>query len=356
MRDMKSIKTKILVTMATAVLAVAIINGTVSSVLSYQGTMKTLKVDLSALAVSASDQICKSLEIYRTIAVDLGCTAQLSAVSASDSEKALILGDRVDSFKLKDAFIANTDGSVQLDSNKFISSLDYFTEALAGNTFVSSPVADQDKKSTEIYISAPLWNGGKVDTKVVGVVVIVVDGKTLSDIANEAFTNSTGGAYIINKVGDVIAHSDYNLVLAKDNTIKDAVLDKGLKPLASMEAKLIAGKSGFGAYSYKGIDKFLAYAPIKDSNGWGMAITAMQNEYTSNITKTIFYIIILSVILVFLGIAAAYVISSAIAKPIKICANRLSLLAQGDLSSEIPTSKSKDETGGTAFRTQKYNL
>ena len=42
---------------------------------------------------------------------------------------------------------------------------------------------------------------------------------------------------------------------------------------------MINGKSGFGKYTYGGIDKLMAYTPVNNTNGWSIAVTMGYDEF-----------------------------------------------------------------------------
>ena len=107
---------------------------------------------------------------------------------------------------------------------------------------------------------------------------------------------------------------------------------------------MVKGESGFGTYRYGGVKKIMAYAPVKNSNDWSIAITAPLSDF---IGETIIGIVI-TILIVAAAIAVAVVMVKKLAEnigtPIRLCAERLKTLAQGDLHTEIPSVSSKDET------------
>lgn len=331
--------------MIVAIAAVAIAIGGISSTLSYKSTIETLDTTLSELAITASKQVASELNNYKTIAMDLGVTARLSSSSTSLADKKDLLDERAQSYNIQSALIADLSGSLLTDPNKNISSEAYFQSAVNGEPSISELVVDQAAGTSVFYVAAPLWSDGIRGSKIVGAAIVAIDGAILSQIAAGAYENDDGYAYMITRTGEIIAHTNMQKVIDRENPGELAKKDVNLADLAKLHAKLNAGESGFGSYSYGGDDKFLAYAPIPNTNGWGLGVNTLQEGYTNSVMSIILLILIITVSLIAIGIFVSYWLAASVAKPIRLCADRLSLLSQGDLKSEVPTTRSKDETG-----------
>lgn len=341
---MKSIRIKILLIIILAIAAVAVSIGCVSSILSYKSTISTLQVALGQLSSAIADQIDAKLQIYASAASDLGCMEALSDPATSQSDIEKIISEHSKNHSLKTAFISDANGKVSSDSRNDIGQEMYFKAAMKGEVFISDTMVDPSGDFSEIFITAPIWANGIRNGKVEGVIVLVLDGELLSEMTDSAYISNNGTAFILGKDATILAHQDRNKVLSRENPIKNSESDKTLKALADLNEKMIAGEKGFGSYTYEGQSKFLAYAPIQNSNGWSVGINVLQTDYTNSILSVIYWIILLSCILIAAGGTIAFFLSSSIAKPITACANRLTLLSQGDLKTEVPTTNAKDET------------
>ena len=69
---MKSIKTKLFVNIIGIMLVVQILTGFVSAYLCYKVTFDTLENTMDDVAVASAGVATQKLEIYKTIAADLG--------------------------------------------------------------------------------------------------------------------------------------------------------------------------------------------------------------------------------------------------------------------------------------------
>lgn len=90
---------------------------------------------------------------------------------------------------------------------------------------------------------------------------------------------------------------------------------------------------------------FVAYAPVRDTDGWSIAVTAPQLNYLS--TTYFGMAINIGVILlsILISIVIALILAGSISKPMKACAQRMKLLVEGDLETPMPKVTSRDETG-----------
>ena len=165
----------------------------------------------------------------------------------------------------------------------------------------------------------------------------------LSDIVKQIRVSEHGSAYIIDKEANTIAHNNYDLVLGKSNTIKEAETDSSLKGLAKLERKMMGGETGFGKYTSGGDVKFLAYAPI-EINGWSLGVTAPVMDFMLESVIGIVIIIVLLVISILIAIETAKRIGVSLGEPINQCAERLHLLADGDLETPLPLIETENET------------
>lgn len=107
--------------------------------------------------------------------------------------------------------------------------------------------------------------------------------------------------------------------------------------------KMEAGERGSAEYTSNGIAKHIGYAPIPETNGWSIAVTAYSSDYTIHCLKGLLVLAIICAASAVVGGIIAGLISRKIGKPIKLCAERIEKLSEGDLTSPVPMVKSHDE-------------
>jgi methyl-accepting chemotaxis protein len=226
----------------------------------------------------------------------------------------------------------------------------YFQKALEGTVYITDPFfSDVDGGAMVVVIATPI-----MDTlgMTVGVLVITYDSTIFSTMTNQIKVGETGYAYMINKQGVTIAHPNNELVVTMDNTAEAAETDPALKQLASIEEKMANGEPGYGEYSYNGVHKVIAYAPIPDSE-WSIALAAPKTEFFSQISMLLYTTIGSTITLIIICIIAILnVLRRIVIKPIGKLVAVSDQMALGDINVNI-TSDSNDEMGTLAASFQK---
>jgi methyl-accepting chemotaxis protein len=345
---MKSIKIKLFVSIVSIVVIAQIVVGGVSAYLNYKSTFDTLEKTMGDMAIIGSNSVKNKLETYETIASDIGLNPKLTNLATTQQEKMDFYEQIIKRYNLIDIYIANNYGSAVSNSTgniNFISETDYFEASMNGQTYIGDPEISTATNKNTCIISAPLWKDGIYNSTVNGVVVVEVDGFVLSDIASSVKVGTEGYGFIIDKNGNIIAHPNHDKVLNHENPISNYEKNGINIELAGILKKMLNGETSFGTYTYEGSKKLLAYSPIEGTNGWGFFQSSHQDEYL----KDTFFNLIVTLGIVVLSIFAASIVarlvSSKITNPIKACAERLELLSNGDLRTDVPKTKSKDETG-----------
>lgn len=336
------IKKRISFSIVAITVLASLILGTACMVLNYISTLDALGKTLEETADLAAERVTSELKEYIAVAYESGSIARLADPERAKEEKKLILDQRVKDHSFVRATIVDETGMDIFNEIDF-SGMEFFKQAMSGNTYVTDLGTDEITGNFTLKIAAPLWEGGIPHTKVIGVIVYVPKEDFLVHIVSDINVGEKGVAYIVDQSGLTIAHPNPELVGA-DNTIEAAKTDKQLEALADLERAMIAGKSGSGSYSYGGVSKFLAYAPVEDTPGWGIAVAAVSNEFMQMFYISIWVIIGIIVLFIGMGILLGSRIGKNIAFPIEQCVKRLGSLSEGDLKSEVPKTKSKDET------------
>lgn len=318
--------------------------GLIAIVLNYNNTNSLLKQTFSETAKIAASKVGYEIQSFANIVTEIGCDSAFTDTSLSTSDKQAIIDQKVKTYDLERGNLIGADGISIFDGNDY-STRDYFKAAMNGDTFISDPLVSKVSGDLTIIVAAPIWKDGVPGTTVIGVVYIVPDPDILNDAVASISVSKNSSAYMINAEGTTIAHKNTESVKNQENTTKDAKTDSSLKKLASLEGKMMKGESGFGTYRYNGKKKFLAYAPVPQSNNWSIAINAPTSDFMSTTILGIILVIIAIIVSVTIGISLTMKLAMAIGNPIKECANRLVLLAEGDLNSPIPSGSSDDETG-----------
>ena len=340
---MKSIRTKITLCLILTVLIGLAASGVSSIALNYKNTMSTVEQMMSETAVLAAGRVQQELEVYKNVVMEVGCIPQLSDPEVPVKEKKAIIDGRVSMHDFQRGNIVGADGISIFDGNDY-SDREYVRQAMKGNIFVSEPLVSKITGELSIMVAAPLYSGGNYGKSIVGVVYFVPHETFLNEIVSAIQIGENSRAYMINKSGDTIADITLDTITVQ-NIEAETQNDPSLQALAGIHAEMRQGKNGFGDYT-SGADKmFAAYAPVPDTDGWSIAVTAPQINYLASTRDAMVINITVIVISILLSVVVALVLALNIGKPMRACVNRMKLLVQGDLETPMPKIKNKDETG-----------
>jgi len=341
---MKSIKMK----MAIYIGVLLLISCLGLQVISYLSASKAITTQtdeaLEHLAVQGANVVSERTNAILGSLEVVASMDKITDITGSWEDKSKILQEEIKRNGHLSIVIAGLDGSGRLSTGKEVNVKDraYFDKAIAGDKAISEPVISKDDGSMIIVYAVPIKQNGAV----VGVLGAARDGANLSAVTNQITFGESGKAYMIDKRGVKVAHSNPELVANMVNDIENSKTDPKLEALAKLEKEMTQGKSGAGEYEYTGIVKHLGYAPVKGTD-WSLAVAAPKDEVMAGIKTMANLLILASVVFLLLGLGAAYFIAKLIATPIKLASEHLEFIATGNFTRDIPENlmKKKDEIG-----------
>lgn len=350
---MKSIRKKITVCLMLTILTSLMAAGLSGIIPSYKSTLSTVEHMMSSTAVLAAERVEQELNAYRFAAMDAGCIPQLSDPEVSTEEKQALIEERCIMHQFQRGNIIGLNGHSIFDEKDY-SDREYVKQALQGNLYVSEPLISKITGELSIMAAAPLYSDGIYDSSIAGAVYFVPKETFLNDIVSSIHVGENSHAYMINKNGDTIADITLDTITVQ-NIEAEAEDDPSLKELAKIHAQMREGKNGFGSYKTIRQDEnedkateqkmFIAYAPVPNTDGWSIAVTAPQKNYLSAAYKAMAINIAVIVLSVLISMVISLLLANNIGTPMKACAKRMQLLVEGDLETPIPEIKNKDETG-----------
>lgn len=317
--------------------------GGIASGLNYYSTMGNLKQSMNTLAGEAVEHVSCRLQTYMSQAEFLGTVSRLSNDAVSAQDKQELLRSYSKEYDWLAADVLDKNGKSIFNADYDISNEPYFQSALSGTVAISDPIVNDATGEATIIYAAPLWKDGEWNSEVVGVAIFVRDAKLFSDLMANVKVSKNGGAYILNSGGTSVASYDYSQVLNRENTAEECKTNKKLKQIGKLEEKMVQGESGFGYYQYGGKLKIIAYKPI-GINNWSLAVVAPIMDFMSSTIIGIIITIVASIVAVAIGAGMARNLGMEIGQPIKLCAERLRLLSEGDLNTPLPEIRTEDET------------
>lgn len=336
---MNSIRKKITICLMATVLIALFAVGASSIILSYRSTIATVDQMMSETAVLAAERIEQELNAYKNVAMDTGRLSQLSSTLTTLEEKREIIDERISLHGFQRGNVIGLDGISIFDGNDY-SDREYVKQAMEGNVYVSEPLVSKITGELSIMVAAPIYSSRG---RITGVVYFVPQETFLNDIVSSITISENSRAYMINKSGDTIADTTLETITTQ-NIEAEAQNDASLKDLAAVHAAMRQGENGFGSFQDSDGPHFVAYAPVGNTDGWSVAVTAMKKDYLADTYFGILINVIVIIASILASIVVALKLSSNISVPMQICAKRMKLLVEGDLESPVPQATGQDET------------
>jgi len=306
-------------------------------------TQQILRNDMQITARITADRVSQELAVTKAIVSEMGTIANLSSPSYTASQKQEMITQRVETYGMVRGKLINKDGICEFDGTDY-SDRDYFQRSMQGEEVVSDPIFAKTDGKLSVIISAPVYAAGKPSNPVAGVVFLVPQTDFMDEIMQDIKISNNASAYMLSSEGITVAHSTEGIAETQLNTIEQSKTDSSLKSLAKIQEKMIAGEMGYDTYFQNGTTKLIAYAPVEGTNGWSIAIEAPITDFMSTTIISTIIAVVIAILAVLLGTKTAKLIGKTIGDPIKLCADRLVLLSQGDLHSPMPEITSEDET------------
>ena len=338
-----SIQGQIKETMSKVLASALLLMGVISCYLNYNSSIGTAKDAMQRMAIQAANQmnVQTNLTAYQTEMI--GMVPDLSNPEITPAEVQALLNTYKDNYGWRSIVAVDKKGACVGAPDYNLSDKEYVQAALRGENGISNPVFNEGMGEWVISYGSPIWKDGVIGSEVTGGVIVTKVALGLSETLAEVRISENSGAYMINEEGLTIASSNFEQVENMENAVQDAKTDKSLERLAKLEQKMMKGEKGVGSYSYKGAYKFMAYAPV-GINGWSVAVTAPTNDFMLSTMISILIIVVLTTIALIRSRKTAQKLGQKIGEPVRMCTERLRLLAEGDLTSELPEINTEDET------------
>ncbi|OOM77293.1 methyl-accepting chemotaxis protein McpB [Clostridium puniceum] len=341
---MKSIKTKLIVFLGLLLGIICIGLGVISFVNSSNALRSNLGKTLPKIAEQTASNVSGRLEGQLKSLETIAERPEISDPNIATESKIPILSNeakRMGSIRLEfvdlNGDIKKTDGSIANVKERA-----YLKNALLGKSNVSDPIVSNTGGDLVVVYAVPV----KYDNQIIGALIETRDGNYLSELTNQLKVGQTGYAFMIRKDGTNIASTDKSKVIDMYNPVEEVKKDPRLQELADIEIKMGAGETGIGKYTFGGVDKYVGYAPVGGTE-WSVGVIVTQGEILSELSSLKFSVIISSIIFILIGSGMVYIIANNISNGVKLTSKHLKLLAEGNLSEEVPIKylNQKDEVG-----------
>lgn len=338
-----SIKNRITVASLAMVVIPLVILGAVAVILSYNSTLGLIGSNLKSVAAIAANDVEWQLHTFSNISYEAGCNEELASSVYHTITKQTIISNKAKQYNLQRGNIIGKDGLSIFDGKDY-NDRAYYQEAMKGNPCISEPLISKITGDLTIIVAAPLWKNGMNGSEPVGCVYFVPDKDFLNNIISAINISENSSAYIIDSNGNIIATTDAEAMNIGENIETLAQTDGSYADIAAIHAKMRNGESGSCRYSVGSAKNVGGYAPIGGTNGWSLMVYANENDFLSSIKTAALVTLILLVAAIIISVINSAKIGKKIGEPVKICAERLVKLSQGDLTSPVAQVNTKDET------------
>ena len=319
----------------------------ISIAFSFMSTASLVENDMLEVVTIASDRVKWELQSYVNLAESIGTDSYLLSDEHTAQEKQQYIAQKATSHGLLGGDMLDTSG-VGLDGTNYSAS-ESFKQALNGKTYISVPT--QTASGTKMmFIATPIWENGVEGSKVAGVIYLIPSSTVLTDIASTIQFSENAICNIVDGEGNVIASN----MAALETVAGDVDASAGAtstvdtsnenSPYAVLNDRMTAGETGFDSYSFDGTSYYTSFAPIAGTNGWSIAITCPQLDFTLNTIKSTVVVFICLIAIALFALYVANRLGKKIGTPMSICTAIINGIGTGDFSKEAPIVNRKDET------------
>ena len=267
-------------------------------------------------------------------------------------------------YVLKGVLVSNDKGLITTASSgesvgSDISEMDYFKQAVQGNTFVSGIIPSEVPLANEfgekelgmptMFVSTPLKDR---DGVVIGVVALRIDVSTLNELMLSLKLGKTGETYLVNKDGYMITESRFAAhlkemgLVKKRCTLELKLISRETGELTTGVKQCVAGNNGFDAKGYKdysGITVLGVWRWLPEFN-WGVMAEIDRDEGYGAAYNLNYIVSSILLVLAFPIVLVAYFIGRKTSVPIIKLKEVTEKMASGDLTQRVDI-KREDEIG-----------
>lgn len=329
----KSLTGRIFKWMCLAVGGSLLIVGGVNIGINYNFLQESLKSQLTEVADMSSNTVSNQLSSItaelQQIANDSGFDDLTDTGTLSTKCFSILTKNPM----LTDIKIVNTNGKCFYAETLDYSENESFKKAVeTKKTAQGEPYAAKDLKHVLMDVAIPMFDSD--NTTLRSVLMACVDMSTFSAVIGQTKIGETGYAMAIDQTGTIIAYPDETKLTERINYKTLAQADSSYQGIADCISNAIKGEKGFAEVTLDGMDKYVTYAPIANTEGWSCLVVATPSEYTDSIKMSLCIGTAVAVICFVVSVLVILTIVKKVIKPVKLCSDRIVTLSQGDLHAE----------------------
>jgi methyl-accepting chemotaxis protein len=337
-RSQISIKKNLLRGIIGLAVVISVFFGIANAIVLYNDSNNNMKTRLTENRNAYCLALQNAIDVYRVQVESFAANEFITDTSRPLIGRKQVMAELAE----KNGFleVAVTDSNGKATNGADVSEREYFKQAMAGNTYLSSTLVSTVDGKVIIIISAPIARGSEK-----GIVYAKLDSNTFSKMIDDVSIGKSGYGFVVDKEGKYLAHPDTSIVTNQVNYIEKSKEDPAYTKLAGLIQKMTSGNKGLDTVVHNGAKQVVSYMSIPGTDGWSIAVTAKTSEMLSSFYVSIGITVFLSLLFVLLSIFMAFRIAGPIVNPVISLVKRIEALALGDLHSEVPQVDSEDEVG-----------
>ncbi len=340
---MKTIRTKLMLTMLAVSLFITIVLSIVSIKSINNSTEGTLRSSVEPLTLQASNNFNTTMRQYSTNISNAAKSTLFSQAQSYEDMLSVLKADFSSGINEYSSFtLYSSAGAVLISDDKDLAELN--SAATIKDTSKKSAVVITDLTvyKKKIYFSILQTVETSSNEKVVAAVTI--NAEVLNNLIIDNSFGEHGYGYLIDHSGTVLLHRDNNKAINRFNAINESKDDDEAKELSAVIEKILTNDSGSDTYSYQGQDYIVGYAET-DYFDSTLVLVLVTDDFNSATTTAMRNIIIIGAAIFVLTILVSLLYARRLSRPIISATKRIRLLAQGNLSDPVDVWYSKDELG-----------
>ncbi|MDR3231216.1 MAG: response regulator [Synergistaceae bacterium] len=302
---MLSVRTKVVLIIISIVAAITLSSAAVGLFFIQRHSVATIEKDMSVIRDMANIMISNEIRSLKAILKEAASQVEYMG----DDLMPNLLQSMI---RKNDFFLALThldrDGKV-ISSGQCEPSPDFFKSKYVRRAFQGDSIISTTETTATgelvLRICVPASDH---------ILIATISGMLFADLLSQFKIWQTGGIFILDEEGTIVANSNKDPVRERINTIEMARNDPSYESSAAFHATMIGGAIGADEYKYLGVERVCAYTPIAGSDaGWSLGVSSPISE--SPIMQVQKGLLLAAAVCLGLGGLAALLAGKSIARP-----------------------------------------
>lgn len=337
----KSMKRKLFLRIAAISMGICAAFGGVAIVLLYRASYSAMEKQVSIAANAYSLAVGNAIAKYETAAQAIAKDDSISDPRSTVQAKTDTLDKLALSYGFSKVLATDKDGKTLAGVD--ISKTDCYQNAASGGFFISdqytSELNGNSDKTKMLVMASRIENSNQNG----GVVVCFLTMDTVNEMIENLTIGKGGFGFVVTRTGAIVADKNFSNVTGSVNYLDLRVKDPSYADMGKLTQSMVSRGTGGMAVTFRGSRDYAAYTPVSNTNGWSIAAVAVQSEMMSDLYTAVTVTLGLIVLFILLSVIASRSIAVPIVRPILRLVGRIETLAEGDLHTEVPQIRTRDE-------------